>query len=117
MDGLSQLLHKTTYIVASPILNIGKAMIHTLIELLVWNLLACYRIRIEIIVDVYAVNVVAVNNVVHDAADIITVGRYAGVEDEEAVVCEHTLGMLYRHMAGGKFLSALVLARNGLSQA
>ena len=95
MDGLSQLLHKTTYIVASPILNIGKAMIHALIELLVWNLLACYRIRIEIIVDVKSVDIVSAHDIGCHTTSIVGCLLQTGVEQHQIIIRETELWMLH----------------------
>ena len=68
-----------------------------------------FGIRIEIVVDVYAVHVVAQQNVRHHVADIVAVLGYAGIHNQHAAIFEIAVGMQEIGMCLGQLLRAFRL--------
>ena len=72
MYSLPQLLYKSAYVISSPISNIPIAMRVLLIQGLVWNLFACYWIRIEIIIYMETIYIISADDVGCHFADVIS---------------------------------------------
>ena len=109
MYALGKLLHKHVHVVTPPIGNIAYS-VAVLSELaFVGDGTPCRGVWVEVVVDVYSVDVVAADDVADNVADVVTVGRYARVENEESVVCEHTFRVLYGDVCRCKVFCAFCL--------
>ena len=97
-DRLAQLLDKEVYIITSPIVDIGESTSVTLEISLVWNSLSCSRIRIEIVINMQAINIISTHYIVNDCTDIIAILWQRRVEDIKTIVREDTIRVGYRNM-------------------
>ena len=79
VDGFVELLDEEVHIVTTPITTIANAIIILTILGIVWNRLTSSRIRVEIVVHVDAVDVVAGDDVTGNFTDIVAILRDAGV--------------------------------------
>ncbi len=58
MDGFTQLLDEPAHIISSPIADVTETARIGCIHLLIRNLLASYRIRIEVVVDMKTIDII-----------------------------------------------------------
>ena len=65
------MLYESAYIISSPISNLPITMRVLLKQGLVWNLFACYWIRIEIVIYMETVHIISADDVGCHFADII----------------------------------------------
>ena len=113
-DSVVKLLHKTVHVVAAPVADVADTIRVITEKICVWNFLASHRIRIEIVVDMQSVNIVAAQDVAHHRTDILTVLSHSGIEDYLVVVGKAPLRMLACHMICGKLSGGLGLGTVGV---
>ena len=90
VDGFATLFYEYVHIVATPVLTIADAIAVRSIFAVVWYLQPSYWVRIEIVIHMYAVNVVTLDDVVHHLYNILAVLAHTWIKNEESVVREHT---------------------------
>ena len=73
MDSLAALLDEHVHVVAAPVVAVGDAVAVGCILAVVGDLQTGYWIRVEIVVHVNAVDVVALHNVVNHLNNILAV--------------------------------------------
>ena len=79
----------------SPVADGFEARVVRLVELLVRNGYAWCRIRIEIVVDMESVDIVACYDVFGNLADIVAVFLQRRIEDIQSVELKVAFGMLH----------------------
>ena len=109
VDAVAEHLDKSIDIVAPPIVDVGNAVAMRGIGLGIGNSQAGYGIRIEVIVDMQSVHIVAAHDVGGDGTDIFAVFRHAGVEEHEVVVFEEAFRVLHVGVRRCQFRSAFGL--------
>ncbi len=95
-------LDKHIYIVSAPVANIGELPSVACIGSLVGDSNARHGVRIEIIVDMQPVDIIAADDIVHYFEDVITVLPQSWVKDFQSIIVKNTLGMGHRHMGNGQ---------------
>ena len=109
VNAVAEHLDEGIDIVAPPIVDICNAIAMRGIGLGIGNSQAGYGIRIEVIVDMQSVHVVAAYDVGGDGTDIFAVFRHAGVEEHEVVVFEEAFRVLHVGVRCCQFRSAFGL--------
>ena len=109
MDGLAQLLYEMVHIFAAPVGQASRpAAIASVLSSIV-DYLATDRIRIEIIVDMETVDIIAADDIVDHPADIVAVLRLPRIEDILSVVSEDAARFSCCNMVGGQLMGGLGL--------
>ena len=72
---MAQALYKGVHIVSAPIVLVGYSAVIAHKLLVVGNGLASSRVRVKVVVDVYSVYIIARNDVVYHATDVLAVFR------------------------------------------
>ena len=91
MDSLIELLHKQVHVIATPIVDILDT-IRVLTELLgIGNGDTLHRIRIEIVVHVDTVHVIARHDVLGHLTDIIAILRNTRIQNQQVVILKTRL--------------------------
>ena len=102
LDALAHLLDEHVHVVAAPVAFVLESVVVLGELLVVGNLLTGSGIRIEIVVDMDSIHVIAAHDVLHHLTDIVAVGGDAWVQDTQAVVREYSFGMGDCDMIVGK---------------
>ena len=89
---LTHLFHELIDILTTPISYVHAASIRV-IGSIVWNGNARNRVRVEVVIDVDAIDVVAGDDVVYDLADEFAVFGSSRVEENKSVVVEEAVGV------------------------
>ena len=100
MDGFAQLLDEAAHVVASPVTDVSESPALLTEELLVWNLLAGCGIRIEIVVDMETIDVVAAHDVGCHTAGIVGCLLESRIEEHQVIVVEAEIRMGLHHASG-----------------
>ena len=100
MDGFAQLLDEAAHIVSSPVADITESARIGCIHLLIRNLLACYRIRIEVVVDMEAINIITAHDISSHLTGIIGSLLESRIEKHEIIIVETEVRMLLHHALG-----------------
>ena len=105
LDGGVEFLDEQVHVVASPVVFRHSVAVLGVCGL-VGYILTCHRVWVEIVVDVYGVDVVTAHDVAHHALYVLAVLGYAWVEEELVVVLERPPGLsggdvaLRQHLVG-----------------
>ena len=102
MDALATFLDEHIDIVATPVTTIAYAIAVFLKLAVVGNLHSCNWIGIEIVVHVYAVDIITRHNVVDHLNNIVAILGKSGVENEKSVIREYTARAAHGDMIGCK---------------
>ena len=100
MDGFTQLLDKAAHIISSPVADIAETARIGCIHLLIRNLLASYRIRIEVVVDMEAINIITAHDISSHLSGIIGSLLESRIEKHEIIIVETEVWMLLHHALG-----------------
>ena len=100
MDGFTQLLDEPAHIISSPIADITESARIGCIHLLIRNLLASYRIRIEVIVDMKPIDIITVHNISSHLTSIICSLLKCRIEKHEIIIVETEVRLLLHHALG-----------------
>ena len=94
MNGFTQLLNETAYIVTAPITDIAESSRMLSVERLIRNLLACYRIRIEIIINMESIDIISSYNISCNTASILSSLSQSRIEKHQVVILEAKFRLL-----------------------
>ena len=100
MDGFPQLLDKAAHIVSSPVADVAETARIGCIHLLIRNLLASYRIRIEVVVDMKTVDIITAHDISSHLTGIICSLLESRIEKHEIIIVETEVRMLLHHALG-----------------
>ena len=100
MNGFIDLLDEQVDIIATPIVTILHTVRISTILCIVRYLHTCYRIGIEIVVDMQAVNIVTLNDVTNDVTDIVATLLQGRIEQRQTIILEGPLRMAHNDMIG-----------------
>ena len=103
----SQLFDKQVDIVATPIIDVLQSIIIKLEFTIVGNNFTRSWIRIEIIVDVQTIYIIAAHNVVYHLINIFPVGRIARVENKLSCIRKYLTRLLNGNMITSQSISTL----------
>ena len=104
MDGFAQLLDEAAHVVASPVADVSESPALLTEELLVWNLLAGCGIRIEIVVDMETIDVVAAHDVGSHTAGIVGCLLESRVEEHQIIIVEAEIRTVFTTLRGDTWL-------------
>ena len=94
MNGFTQFLNKSAYIVTAPITDIAESSRMLSVERLIRNLLACYRIRIEIIINMESIDIISSYNISCNTASILSSLSQSRIEKHQVVILEAKFRLL-----------------------
>ena len=114
MDSLVKLFYEEVDIETSPVATIADAVGIGTILGVVGNLHASHRIRIEIVVDMEAIDIVARHDIPDHLADVIAALLQGRIEQRQTIVLESPFGMLHNHVITGIAVSNLRLGTIGI---
>ena len=100
MDGFTQLLDEAAHIVSSPVADVTESARIGSIHLLIRNLLACYRIRIEVVVDMKTVDIITAHDISSHLTGIIGSLLESRIEKHEIIIVETEVRMLLHYALG-----------------
>lgn len=100
MDGFTQLLDEPAHIISSPVADVTETARIGCIHLLIRNLLASYRVRIEVVVDMEAVDVITAHDISSHLAGIICSLLKRRIEKHEIIIVETEVRMLLHYALG-----------------
>ena len=101
MYRLSQLFYKHTHILSAPILTSKKSLTITLEVVGIGNLYTCYRIRIEVIINMQSVDIIACQDISYHLADIVTILSQCRIQQCQSIILEAALRITTYHMISG----------------
>ena len=106
---LVEFLDELVHIVAPPIAYILKSTWVCLEEFRIGNGFTSHRIRIEIIVHVDAIHVVALQNILHHHAGEHAICLQSGIHNQEVAILKHLVWVTLGDMIGSQFGRSLRL--------
>ena len=112
MYGFCQLLNKYIYIFTPPVVFVGNAIVVTSKFTVVVNAKSCYRVWIEVVVYMQAIDVIPFHYVIHDFANIVLGSRIAWIEQIQTIVFEaqirsSIINMIWSQPCSGFSLSTI----------
>jgi hypothetical protein len=114
VDGLIELLDEEVDIISAPVVDIPDAIGVLAEEFLVGDGLALYRIGIEIVVHMDAIDIITTHDITRHLTDVITILGKTRIEDEEIIIAETTEGFTHCDMVGGELFGSLRLCSIGI---
>ena len=99
----------------APVATVADAVVISLIGGIVGNLQAGYGIRIEVVVNMQTVNIIACHDVANYFTDVVTILFQGGIQQGQSVIAEATLRILNHHMVGGIGMGRLGLGTIGIN--
>ena len=100
---------------APPVAAIGDTIIITRVGGIVRNRYPGDGIRIEVVVNVQSVHIVAAHNVAHHLADVVTALLQGRIQQRQPVVLERPLRVPHHHVVTGIGVSHLGLGAIGIN--
>ena len=101
MNRIGQLLDEHIYIMPSPI-ALAQSLLILFVEAIIVKLLSCNGIRVEVVIDMNSIDIIARDNILHYLANIISILFQRWIQDELSVVRNHTIRMKQGHVIGGQ---------------
>ena len=114
VDSLVKLFDEEVDIETSPVTTIADAVGVGTILGVVGNLHASHGIRIEIVVDMEAIDIVARHDIANYRADIVAALLQGRIEQRQTIVLEGPFRMLHDHVVTGITVSHLRLGTIGI---
>ena len=109
MYTLVELLDEHVHVVAPPVSLLHESIVVAPELVVIGDGLSCHWVRIEVVVDVKPVHVVATDDVSHYVADVVAALGHAGIQDVLPVVLEHPFRMPHGDMRPGELFRCLGL--------
>ena len=114
MNSLSQLLDKLVHIVPAPVAKAQRTVLTGFVPSIIGNRHPWGGIRIEVVVNMQSVNIIALHDVFHHLANVVAVLLQGGVQQRQSVVLEAPFGVLLRHVVISISMGCLRLGTIGI---
>ena len=109
MHRLIELFDKEIHVIATPVTTVFDTVRVLTILLIIRNHLSSCGIRIEIIIHMDAIDIIACHDILSHRTDIVAVLGDARIQDELLVIGEAALRMHHAHMIGSQHRGTLSL--------